>query len=173
MRCDLLSELGRHEDLQIEGERLRSDLDGERWSLDEPTHALYTRDVAVWLDGDERAGLRADRETIRATVAKVWAEWDASQCQPSGFAGHRPLDLGDGPAVLLWRADGPRLVMLVARQRYVQGTWLAGLAPLLESQGVALSLGDGPDAATLGNEKAAASLATIRRPSATGGATTA
>lgn len=142
-RCTLLEEVKRPADAQQEAGSLYADLQRGRWKLGRGTYYFYSQEARRWHTPDP--GLQTQQQEAVATAAAVeqlWEEWQRIRRGQGAVAGHRSLWVSGRPVLLVWETAPGRLVGLVAGANYLQRQWFSALQPMMDRQGVRLSLTD-------------------------------
>ena len=142
-RCALLEEMKRTSDMSREAGALYADLHNGRWQLSRGAYRFYVQEVRRWYTPD--ADSRGHEEDLLATAAAVeWLgeEWQRIRRGEGPAAGRRSLWIFDRPVLVVWRTTSDRLVAQVAGSRYLERQWLSALRPLMDRQGVQVSMTD-------------------------------
>lgn len=124
----LLRDLHQDADAQRTGNDLARDLNGRRWMLDGDTYPHFAHEI----------GLQPPPEAV-ALAAAVECLWNERR---ELRAGRHIVNQGRTPWVILGSGNSA----LVAGPRFVEQSWFAPLAPLLQSQGVSLTRDGTPHA---------------------------
>lgn len=120
--------------------------------MERAAYLHYSSDVREWLGGKTEAGYPvSDDDPLTTAVEQLWDRWKrAQEGQQTSASGREVLQFSGGTGAILWRASADRLVALEAGPLYVKKVWLMGLAPLLDSQGVRLTLVQAGEAPAIG-----------------------
>jgi len=155
-RCVLLDELKRTAQVKQEAAALYTDLYNGRWQLARGAYRFYAQEARRWYTPDAELQARElDALATAAAVELLWEEWQRIRRGEGLSAGRRSLWLFDRPVLLVWRTTSDRLVALVAGSRYLEQEWLSALRPLMDRQGVRLTLSDAEGHPVLGQFSAA------------------
>jgi signal transduction histidine kinase len=167
-RCVLLDELKRTTQVKQEAGELYADLHDGRWQIARGAYRFYAQEARRWYSPD--AELQARERDALATAAAVellWEEWQRIHRGEGLSGGHRSLWIFDRPMLLAWRTTSDRLVALVAGSRYLEQHWLSDLQPLVDRQGVRLTLTDAEGHLVLGQFSATPPRQAVRSSSET------
>ena len=148
VRCDLLEQLGRHEELRIEAQKLDDDLHRGRWQLTHSAYLHFTAEARRWLAAngtsvDESTGQSRVALSLAAGVDSLWERWQQDRSALNMLAGRSNLVSHERSVFLLWRGTANRLVALVAGPDLLDQHVVQPLRKLLERQGVGVVLADG------------------------------
>lgn len=160
-RCDLLQQLGRSTELDLEAQRLMADLHAGRWELTRSAYLHFTTEVKEWIGGT--VPLASSNATpaalsLAAGADALWANWQQDRRTQSLSSGRTNIVSHERPVFLLWRGTSDQVVALAAGPKFLEGHIVAPLRSLLERQGVSVLLADGegrtlvPTATTTGAE---------------------
>ncbi|MBL8293982.1 MAG: hypothetical protein JNN08_19205, partial [Bryobacterales bacterium] len=136
-RCDLLERENRNAELAQEARALASYLLDGRWRITRATYEFHSEEVRRWLGPD--VAMRPPPETVALskTVEWLWSQW---QSRP--MRGREAVGIDGLRMTILSRHDPSALTALVAAPGYVEQQWVGKLAPLLDRQGVRVTLHD-------------------------------
>ncbi len=140
-QCALFSDLNRPDDLRREAGSLYTDLRGGRWRLDRAVYDVHAEDARNWLHVDARA----EQESRALALGAAWL-WE----RRAEVSGRHSMEAEGCFLTLVWTASAEGTAGLIAGPRYATRQWLAALQPILDAQGVRVSLGDSGGTATLG-----------------------
>ncbi len=166
VRCALLEELGRTEQLRKEAQALSAGLRDGRWQLDRAAWYYYAAQAGRWLGTDSEGD--AERRALAEAFDWVWQRWRAGQTTDSRSSGRRAFEVEGEPVTVLWRASSGRLAVLVAGARYQERRWFEPALAALDRPGIAIALLDEGAHVLHGAAPAVGSPATRRPTSATG-----
>jgi signal transduction histidine kinase len=162
-RCEVLARLDRTEDLQREALQLAADLRDGRWQLDRPTHDFYMDEIEPWLDRRHPSeSVETERDVLAGLVDNLWTER-----RQGNAAGRDVFRFPTGLGTVIWRNLGDQFVLFAAGPRYIEREWIAGVKPLLESEGVRIALVDSGGHQLIGSASSS-SFKTVRAPEDTG-----
>jgi signal transduction histidine kinase len=133
-RCDLLSELGRTDELRAAAARLDRDLLSGIWHLDRHLWEFHTAEVSRWLGTRENPP--AAQMALAAGVEWVWANQSDS--------GRHAFEAAGRPVTVLWRRAEAGLMALVAGPDYASTRWFASLPSLAAAHSVTVTVGNAP-----------------------------
>jgi signal transduction histidine kinase len=157
-RCVLLDELGRHSELQTEAATLHTAMHDGRWRLTRSAYRYYAQETRRWYTPDPGAQTKEqDSAALAAGAELLWDRWQRVSEGDAHSSGRSSVWLHDRPVLLMWQSTPRRMVGLVAGQGYLQETWLPGVQPILDRQGVRVALSDSEGHTVLGNLEGAAS----------------
>ena len=147
-RCDLLAELGRHDQLRTEAERLDADLHNGRWQLERATYLHFALETLRWVADDaasleDLARLRPEPQSLAVGVETLWEQWQQDRHgeeEPRG--GQRSIWSHDRSVLVLWRGGPDRLVALVGGPGFLERQLVGPLHARLQRQGIHVALDD-------------------------------
>ncbi len=151
-RCGLLAELNRTSDLRREAQQLETDLFSSRWPLDYGRFGAALAEMDTWMGRDPSQNI--DGLTL-SEIDFIWNKWQDNH-EPGSFTGSKSVFLGNQSSTLVWTASSDSLIVLLAGPRYLEGTWLASLDPILKNQEVRVALLDTESHALFGDPIASA-----------------
>jgi len=165
-RCALLAELGRSEELQTEAKALYGDLLDGHWQLTGPAYELHAAQLRDWL------GLTNEPEPERAALSAatewLWEQWCAAVAGGPPIPQATTHTAGGRPFTILAHATGDSVSALIAGPDYTGAQWLPVVSPILEAQGVRVSLRDSAGNFVHGTPPAAPNHLTLRLATGTG-----
>lgn len=142
-RCTLLDELKRVPEVKREAGLLYADLHDGRWKLARSAYRFYAQETSRWYVPDaELQGHQQDAIPMATAAELLWEEWQRIRRGEGIAAGHRSVWILGRPVLLVWRASADRLVGVVAGPSFLDRQWLSALQPLMDRQGVRLTLTD-------------------------------
>jgi signal transduction histidine kinase len=123
MRCVLLKELARPDDLRKEATALGADLRAGRWPLDQVSYEYVCRQLDEWLGPTWRPD--ADAKALASAVdwlyRQRWGETASSELEPNGA---KSVTTDGGPVTIVWGTAGERLAAFVCGQEHLEKEWL-------------------------------------------------
>lgn len=188
MRCVLLKELARPDELRNEAAALDADLGAGRWPLDQVSYEYVSSQLDEWLGRARRPDAHA--EPLATAVAWLyqqrWRETAGGDMNPDGA---RSVTTNGAPVTVVWGTSGERLAAFVCGQEHLEKEWLQKARKAASPADVSLLTASDPGAsrpsaaantliarrdaedtglpwsvtATLGSEVGAAQLASRRR----------
>lgn len=162
-RCTLLDEQKRAADAQRQAGSLYTDLQSGRWRLGRGAYYFYLQEARRWYTpGPELEGQQQEKAATAAAVEQLWEEWQRIRRGQGAATGHRSLWISGRPVLLVWETAPNRLAALVAGANYLQQQWLSALQPMMERQGVRLTLTDAEGHAILSASSAAPTRKAVR-----------
>jgi len=123
MRCVLLEELARPDDLRQEAAALDADLGAGRWPLDQVGYEYISAQLDRWLGSARRPD--ADARALATAVDWLYREWSArpgSELSPNGA---RSLTTDGTVVTIVWGSAGERLAAFAGGRKYFEEAWLA------------------------------------------------
>jgi len=132
-RCGLLEELGRGEQLRIEGAALHDDLLRGQWVLVRSVFELHLADAARWAGTASKRTATAEQRQMTAVLEQVFTQHRSGGLRPP----YRGTITADGSpfTLLLVEHDGRTAAMMASRE-YVERHWMTKAAAVVDGQGL-------------------------------------
>jgi signal transduction histidine kinase len=165
VRCVLLEELGRPEQLKLEASRLAEGMRSGRWQLDRESYFYYSSQIARWIQPQPEPDRR--RQALAEAVAWLWQDWQSARDAKPNAAGRKSMRLSDTSVAMLWRRSGEQLAAMVAGPEYQKIDWFDPLLRKTDLGNLRMSLIDSDSAPVFGS-KLMPGPATRRSGSTTG-----
>jgi signal transduction histidine kinase len=140
MRCALLENLGRLDQLQVEALDLLRDLQGRKWFLDRASYIYYIDKTKEWLE--EKLDSDFGPQALAEAVYWIWESWRSTEIGGEGLDGRQSLRFFDESVVVLWQETENGLAALIAGPLYQQVQWFDPLFQSAEFSSVNVSLKD-------------------------------
>jgi len=125
-RCTLFAQLDRQVDLVKEASEFYSLLRNGRWLLPQSFYDLLAEEAAAW------SGIDRSVETSAVALAEAVAWLSQKEMQNPSDSGRTCLFRQGRLVTILWIQGLEGLRVFVAGPSYLEQTWLASLAPLIE-----------------------------------------
>jgi two-component system phosphate regulon sensor histidine kinase PhoR len=123
MRCVLLEELRRPDELHQEATAFGADLRAGRWPLDQVSYEYVCGQLDEWLGPTWRPD--ADAKALATAVdwlyRQRWGETASSELDPNGA---RSVTIDGAPVTIVWGTAGERLAAFVCGQEHLEKEWL-------------------------------------------------
>ncbi|UCD25083.1 MAG: hypothetical protein JSW51_03935, partial [Gemmatimonadota bacterium] len=137
--CLSIEEQFEPDDLQANAEALRNDLNTGRWHLTRAQYEFYVSETCRLTDcsADSIADDMAAKQGLAAGTEWLWN-------QRGTLEGHgHDITWDDGqPVFAVWHGSAERTVALLGGATHLAEDWIGALSPLLDEQGVAITLSD-------------------------------
>lgn len=163
-RALLLHATGRVTELRRAAAELAADLDGGRWVLTKAQYEHGRHQAHIWIGEKGLGGEDADRLALADTTDIAWREWLAPANGHVVARGRRVLRTEHGPTLLLWRATGDRVAMLVIGRRFLETAWLAEVQSSILGEGIVFALTDADGRPVIGGTDVPVSEQSVRTP---------
>jgi len=165
-RALLLESLGRRDDLARDAKRLLAELHEGRWLLTRAQYDFSSSQVHGWLGASPSSVPAGDAVALATAAEAAWEQWHGRGTLPS-LERRRTLWTGDRSVLILTRASGDRLAVLLAGPQFLEQAWRARLQSMPGLQDVEFALSDTGAHPVLGRPPAPLDSQSVRTPSAT------
>jgi len=166
VRCAMLEELGRSEQLRQEAQSLYQDLAAGHWRLERESYLYYSQQLTRWLDIEPERG--TERQALAEAVDWLWQSWREGRTAEPGSSGRQCVSALGTSATVVWRASNNRVTALVADPHYQQSHWFQPALDDLESSGIRMAILDGEGSVLFGQVPPEGLPETRRAASTTG-----
>jgi signal transduction histidine kinase len=122
MRCVLLEELARPDDLRREAVALDADLRAGRWPLDQVSHEYISAQLDEWLGPARRPD--ANAKALAAAVDWLYRQWTGAVGGELSPNGARSLTTDGTMVTVVWGSAGQRLAAFAGGQEHLEKEWL-------------------------------------------------
>jgi hypothetical protein len=167
-RCILLDELGRHGELQTEAATLHAAMHDGRWRLTRSAYRYYAQETRRWYTPGPGAQTKEqDSAALAAGAELLWERWQRVSEGDAHSVGRSSVWLHNRPVLVVWQSTTTRMVGLVAGRGYLEETWLPGMQPIIDRQGIRVALSDSEGHTVVGNLEGATSQQALLTPADT------
>jgi len=161
MRCVLLEELARPDDLRREAVALDADLRAGRWPLDQVSHEYISAQLDEWLGPARRPD--ANAKALAAAVDWLYQQSTGAADGELSPNGARSLTTDGTMVTVVWGSAGQRLAAFAGGQEHLEKEWLEKARKAAIPAEVSLLAAPDPGAS---RSPAATGAAVVRRSAA-------